>query len=439
MRYLLILGFSICFLFNAVDAQAQANDKSRAGSFYSSFGFGAPTDINSPYSEGMGLTGISTFTNMSPNLANPGMWGLVGFTQGNVSASFTNYSARDNISSASNSLFAFDNFQVVLPIVRNRMGVSVAFTPLTRSNYQVFNDDSFDIIDGLGLGQVDFTSSTLGSGGINRFEIGAGYRPFPNFGFGYAFSANILSQEQEVATLFSDETYRNIVSDRSITGTGFGHRFGAFFNKGGIFRSDDQISIGAAITVPLTIDADRSVSTFRQVGTGNQRTLIELNENDPSRDGTVRLPLEFNAGLTYNLSRFVNVSTEFQLQEWSNARFSYSSAQEAYFKDRVKAGFGVQYHPYRAEQAQGFFRSIKYSLGATIDNGHLSIDGQDIETIYFSAGIGLIPTRSSSSVDLNIHYGIRGTQSSNLVKENIWGFSLSLNLAEFMFVRQRFQ
>jgi hypothetical protein len=439
MRYFSISAFLICFLITAADLQAQANDKSRAGSFYSSFGFGAPTDTKSPYAEGMGLTGVASFTNMSPNIANPAMWGLIGFTQGNVSASFTNFNASDNFSSANNSLFAFDNFQVVMPLLRNRLGVSVAFTPMTRSNYQVFGDGVFDPIDGLGIGQVEFTSSTLGSGGINRFETGAGVRLFSNFTVGYALSAHLLSQEQQVTTLFSDDSYRNIITDKKITGYGLGHRFGAFFNKGGIFRSDDQISIGAAINLPVNIDADRSISTFRQVGSGNRRTLVELNEGDPTRDGEVRLPLEFNAGLTYNLSRFVNISTELQIQEWGNARYSYSSAQEAFYKDRMRAGFGVQYHPYRAEQARGFFNNIKYSLGASFDNGHLSINGEDIETIFINAGFGLIPTRSSSSVDLNVHYGIRGTQSSDLVKENIWGFTLSLNLAEFMFVRQRFQ
>lgn len=439
MRYFSISTLLILFLVSTADVQAQANDKSRAGSFYSSFGFGSPTDIKSPYTEGMGLTGVASFTNMAPNIANPGVWGLVGFTQGNVSASFTNYNASDNFSTANNSLFAFDNFQVVLPVMRNRLGVSASITPLTRSNYQVFDDGSFDPIDGIGLDPVSFNSSILGSGGINRFELGAGVRVFSNFGLGYALSVNSLSQEQQVTTLFSDDMYRNIITDKQITGYGFGHRFGAFFNRGNVFRSDDQISLGAAINLPVNISADRSISTFRQVGSGNRRTLIELNEGDPARDGDVRLPLEFNAGLTYNLSRFVNVSTEFQYQEWGNARYSYSPAQEAFFKNRMRAGFGVQYHPYRAEQVRGFFSNIKYSLGASLDNGHLSINGEDIETIFINAGIGLIPTRSSSSVDLNVHYGIRGTQSSDLVKENIWGFTLSLNLAEFMFVRQRFQ
>ena len=42
-------------------------------------------------------------------------------------------------------------------------------------------------------------------------------------------------------------------------------------------------------------------------------------------------------------------------------------------------------------------------------------------------------------MDLSFHMGWQGTDSMNLVKEQIFKVKLSLNLAEFMFVRTRFQ
>jgi hypothetical protein len=427
-----LLGF---FVVSNAEAR-QSTDLAKSGSFYSSFGFGAPADIYSPNSRGMGLTGVSTFTNMSGSISNPAHWGLIGFTYGSVSLGISNYNAKDNVSSARNSLLAIDNFQVVVPIMRNQLGVSVAFTPATRSDFQVFNEGSFLPIDGLDLDPIEYQTNILGSGGVNRFEVGAGLRLASFMSVGYGLSANLLTQRQQVTSFFSDLSYRPTITNRDIDGYGFSHRFGVFFNQGNLLRSNDQISLGATVTLPLTIEAERSVTSFRTVSGGRQ--LIEYNEGAPDRIGNVRLPLEFNAGLTYNLNRFVNVSTEFQFQDWGNTEYSYSPTQEAYFKDRVRAGLGLQYHPYRAEQATGFFSNIRYSVGSTFDTGHLSIQGEDIETLFFNAGLGII-SRSASTVDLNFHYGIRGTQSSNLVKENIWGFSLSLNLAEFMFVRQRFQ
>lgn len=420
------------------ESAAQSRDLTRTGSFYSGFGFGIPVDVHSPYTDGMGLAGVSTFTNMATSTANPAHWGLIGFSQGNLTMAMNGFQASDRNSSAENALLAFKNFQLVLPVLRNRLGISASFAPLTRSNFEVFNEGNFDPLDVTsGVEDVNYISNIAGSGGVNRFEIGMGLRLTDNISAGYGFSANLLAQQQESTVVFSDGRYSSLLTNRELTGHGFGHRFGLFVFKEDLFNEDDQLSVGASINLPVNIDATRTVSTFRTVE--NQRILIELNEGSPDRNGSIRLPLEFNAGLTYNLSRFVNVTAEMLLQEWDEARYSYSAEQEAYYKNRVKSGLGVQYHPYRDEQADGFLSGFKYSFGTSYDTGHLSINGSDIETILFNAGIGLISTRSSSSIDLNFHYGIRGTQSSDLVKENIWGFTLSLNLAEFMFVRPKFQ
>ena len=420
------------------ETSGQTRDLTSSGSFYSGFGFGIPVEVNSPYTAGMGLGGVSTFTNMTTSTLNPAHWGFVGFTQGNLTMSMNGYQASDSQSSADNALLAFENFQLVIPALRNRLGISASFMPITRSNFEVFNEGGFDPLENpSGVEEVNYISNIAGSGGVNRFEIGMGLRFLDNVSAGYGFSANLLAQQQESTVAFSDGRYTSILTNRELSGHGFGHRFGVFMFKEDLFNEDDQISIGASINLPVNIDVTRTVSTFRTIE--NRRTLIELNEGSPNRDGTIRLPLEFNAGLTYNLSRFVNVSAEMLMQEWDNARFSYSAEQEAYYKNRVKTGLGVQYHPYRDEQAEGFFSGLKYSFGTSYDTGHLSINNEDIETVMFNAGIGLISERSSSSIDLNFHFGFRGTESSNLVKENIWGFSLSLNLAEFMFVRPKFQ
>lgn len=432
-------------LLSAQTASAQDTDLARTGSFYSAFGLGMPMDVHSPYTSGMGLSGVASFTNMSPSISNPAHWGLVGFTQGSVVLRMDNYIMQDSNSSARNALFAFDNFQVVVPLLRNRIGASVSFTPMTRSDFQSVNDGAFSPLTGIETDPVSFSNSVRGTGGINRFEAGLGLRLSSNFSVGYGFSANLLSQQQEKISTFSEGNFRNTVTDQSIEGYGFGHRFGAFFNKGEIFGSDDQISLGATVSLPVSIDAERTASAFRTLSDprvvtgGGIPTQIDLSGPSSVRDGTVKLPLEINAGLVYNFSRYVNVATEVQFQDWGDAEYSYSPAQEAFYKDRTRAGIGFQYHPYRFETPGGFFSNFKYSVGASYDDGHLAINGEDIETLFLNAGIGLVSDRTSSSVDLNFHYGFRGTQSSNLVKENIWGFTLSLNLAEYMFVRQMFQ
>lgn len=422
---------------NSLWAQDDSDTRAKSGSFYSAIGFGIPADIHSPETMGLGLSGVSTYSGFSPSISNPGQWGLIRYTQGNISVGLDSYLAKDNTATSRSTLLNIESFQFAFPLLRDKLGVSLSFTPRVRADFKRRENGFIDPLTGLNQPDVEYIITTLGTGGINRFEAGFGYQPIENISIGYGFSANLLTINHDVTPLFSDIQYTPSPYQVSIDGYEFGHRFGLFAYKGNLFRQGDQLSFGTAVTLPVSIEAKKSATMFRLVD--QQRQQIEFNENDAQRNGNVKLPLEFNTGLTYNLNRFVNVAAELQLQQWSDAEYSFNQSQQEYFKDRMRAGLGVQFHPYRAEQRGGFFSNFMYSLGSTYDNGHLSIQDQNIETLLLHAGIGLVSRSPASSIDLSFHYGIRGTDSSNLVKENIWGFKLSLNLAEFMFVQQKFQ
>lgn len=435
-----ILSFLAVFVLAGIiayPAVAQDNSNAKSGSFYSSIGYGFPANVYSPETMGLGIPGVSTYSGFSPNIANPGHWGLIRFTQGNLALGLETFKSVDSRTSSRNSLLGIESFQFIFPLLRDKLGVSLAFTPLVRADYKRRENGFINPLPGLNQREVEYIISRLGTGGLNRFEAGFGYQPIDNISIGYAFSANLLAINNSITPVFADLRYAAIPYEVDIEGYDFGHRFGIYAYKGNILRNNDQISFGAAVSLPVTIDAQKTVSSFRTVD--DQRILIELNERDPERDGTVKLPLEFNTGLTYNLNRRSNFVAELQLQNWNDAEFSFNPAQQGFFKDRMKVGFGYQYHAYRADQRDGFFSNFKYSIGTSYDNGHLSINDNDIETVLFHGGIGLVSRRSASSIDLSFHYGIRGTESSSLVKETIWGFKLSLNLAEFMFVQQKFQ
>lgn len=437
-RFPIFIIVLFCLLAATSNLLAQDNTSAKSGSFYSSIGFGYPVDIYSPSTMGIGVNGVSNYNGYSPSISNPAQWGLTSYTQGNIMLGLDRYNSIDNTAKSESTMLGIESFQVVFPLVRNKLGFSASFSPLARADYKRRETGFIDPLPGLGQDDVEYIITTLGTGGLNRFEIGLGYKPVDNISLGYAFSANVLAIENNITPLFSDIQYTPSPYEVDFEGYNFGHRFGLFLFKSDLLREDDQLSFGASLSLPVTIDSEKSISSFRTIN--GQRQLIPfLEEGDSEKTGTIKLPLEFNTGLTYNLNRFSNLVAEFQLQKWDNAKFTFDPSQQEFFKDRVRTGLGYQYHAYRAERRNGFFSNFKYSVGTTFDNGHLSIEDQNIETILLHAGIGLVSSRSASSVDLSFHYGIRGTDSSNLVKENIWGFKLSLNLAEFMFLQQKFQ
>ncbi|MFU8811594.1 MAG: type IX secretion system membrane protein PorP/SprF [Balneolaceae bacterium] len=411
-----------------------SNDLARSGSFYSGFGFGAPHDVNSTATNGMGLSGVSTFATFSSSISNPAHWGFLSLTQGNVSVYSNRFDASDNFSSAKSTKIGFDNFQFAVPILRERFGASFSISPLARAD---FNRSSFGIIErGELLLPSEFQTSTTGTGGINRFELGFGYRINRNISVGYAASIYLMSNNLSSLTQFDNVQLSPTTIDEKITGNGFGNRFGLYFDVPEFLRSNDQFRAGLTVSLPVSMTADREITTFRTIGNLSER--IVLNEGAPNRKADVDFPLEINGGVTYYLNRFNSFSAEGLYQNWDEAAYGFDLVQESYFNDRFKVGVGYQHHAY-LKQSGGFFSTFRYSLGATYDSGHLNIAGNEIDTAMLHAGILIPSQRTRSSIDLSINYGVRGTQSSDLVKENVWGFKLSINLAEFMFIRSRFQ
>jgi hypothetical protein len=383
----------------------------------------------------MGLSGVATYSPFAPSLSNPAQWGKSEFSQGQLTLGLTNYRTSDNFASAQNSRFTFESFQFVFPLLRNKLGASISFTPYTRADFARVNQGVLESADF--DTPVDFITTTVGAGGINRFELGLGYQLNDNISIGYAGSAYLSTLTEELSTNFSDlgfqRTGRPSQIDKEIKGAGFGNRFGVYTEADQIFGSVDRVSVSAAVNLPINISTERSFETFRVVEGLNER--VELN----STDGTIKLPLEFNGGVTYYLNPYHSFAAEYLFQNWGESEFSYDLSEEGFYKNRSKIGVGYQYQPFMNQQNSGFLSNFRYSIGATYDDGHLTFDGQNIETAMLHAGLTIPSQRNRSSIDISFNYGVRGTQSNSLVKENIWGFKLSLNLAEFMFLQQRFQ
>jgi len=439
--YLRVLSFCTLLLLLPLTGVSQIIEEnlSRSGSIYSGFGIGMPVNINSSNTNGMGLTGVSNYSPFAPSLSNPAHWGKSEFSQGQVTLGLTNYNTSDSFASAQNSRFTFESFQFVFPLLRSQLGASISFTPVTRADFASVNRGTLESPDF--EAPVDFLTTTIGAGGINRFEFGLGYRFNDHISIGYGASVYLSTLTEELTTSFSDLSFQRTgqppIIDKEITGAGFGNRFGLFTQANQLFREDDRVSLSAAVNLPVNISAERSFETFRIVEGFSQR--VKVNETNIGSDGTIKLPLEFNSGVTYYLNPYHSFSAEYLFQKWNDSEFSYDLTEQGYLKDRSKVGVGYQYQPFTNQQSSGFFSNFRYSIGAIYDDGHLVFDEQDIETLMLHAGLTIPSARNRSSIDISFNYGVRGTESNSLVKENIWGFKLSLNLAEFMFLQQRFQ
>mgnify|MGYP003633917581 CR=1 FL=1 len=425
------LSIVIVFLFfvSSAFAQTVSDSEANSGSIYSFYGVGTPILQNSAQEKGMGIFGVSSNDLETSGLSNPAFWGLGAFVRGTANFTLAKYNAEDSFSSSTNSLFEAGTIHVVFPIVKQKLGVSAALYPVTRTNFkssitkQLFPNAT----DTLGY-QFDKN----GSGGISKLEFGFGYAINKYIAIGYAPSLAFMRTNSSEKIDFSTSGYSTNTVNTDITASAFSQRFGILFSKRGLLNNNDIIQLGSSVVLPVNFDAKSKSLTTKVIN--GATTTIDL---DRSGIGNVSLPLQVSGGLTYFASPYFNVSADGLYEEWSKAKYELNLDEVNNYSDRFLLGIGAQFHPYR-KGSDRFFSKFRYSAGVSYDKGHLTIDNQDINTLWFSTGLGVFAPRSSrSSFDLSIQYGIRGTTTQNLVQEKIWAINFSVNLTELMFIRPK--
>lgn len=407
----------------------QAANEAASGSVYSYLGVGFPQSEASAHELGMGIIGISFNDLQSPGLANPAFWGSGYNTRASAGFSLENYAMTEGSTvSSTSTLLRVSQLQIVLPIKAQKLGFSAALYPVTRSNYQSFLEQQAFPSE---IDTLNYSLRLSGTGGISKFELGFGWRITKRLSIGYAPSLAFLTSNRSEELRFLNSEIRDNEFSTQINGSNISHRFGFLFQSENVFNRSDLLQLGTSVTLPVEIKADYTTSLINFVDRVRETTEIES-----VNDQRVSLPLQISGGITYFASSYLNFSVEGLYQEWNKAKYEINPADENLYSDRYFLGMGGQYHPYR-HGSNRFLSKFKYSYGISYDTGHLNIQGEDISTLWFSSGLGILSPRARSSFDLSFQYGIRNVTSSSLIDERIWSISLSVNLAELMFIRPK--
>lgn len=419
-------------LLAAAPAQAQNESRGNSGSSYSKVGLGVPVDPSNSSAFGMGLFGVSFIEPQVPSMANPAQWGLTqyGIASGGFDLRTTH--ASDGADNTSNTLLSASDFQFQMPLWQGTWGASLSFYPSTRSTYRIVRDGRRFVGSGATADTLSYTSESSGSGGINNLELGFGWSPNGKLAVGYAAKLVFASLDNQYVTAFDSDEYRAVDYTLQTSGSAMGHRFGAYLQLPGLFAAEDQLSLGATVDLPVTIEANRNEEDSELLEGSLRRETRAVGE------GEISLPMTLTGGITYRVNPLTAFTVEGLYQNWGDARYTYNPDDQAMYSNRMKVGAGLRYHPF-ATGSTKFLSLFKYRFGASYDTGHLTINGTDISTLMFSGGIGISSSRSGSTIDLGFYYGLRGSQTQNLVKEDIWGLRISLNLAELMFTRSRLE
>lgn len=423
LLYILFLGAS------SVHAQ---DTMYRFGSAYGSFALGNLSDFRGSGSEAMGLKGVAMASPVDATQANPAFWGLNSTSTGSSGAKFANTRYQDNTGSSYGNEFTMNQIQLVFPLVKTKIGMSLSLIPLTQRSFQNQATDQA----AANQPNLRYDSEISGSGGINKIEGGVGFRVTPNIYMGVATSMVFGSLKTRERLTFTTSTVNPAQYEFIDNYLGWGNRIGFLARTNG-FGKDKmrRIQFGGSVELPVNMRVNRQVENyFIQVLSNG---VIEQRKVSRLPDESVTLPLVFTAGVTVFVNRKLTLATELDYQQWSQFNH-FKTESDISYQDRVRLGTGLEFTP--GNRFVGpFFSRLTYRTGFSVENGFFSILGQNVSSYSGSAGVSFPSPTSGSSIDLNFVYTNRGTTSTNLINENSLMVRLSFNLSELMFIKRLIQ
>lgn len=421
-----ILSIFILFVFTSSVA---AQDLHRSGSVYSSFGMGLPNDYRAPHAGAMNVMGTALIDDRISNTANPALLGTNRYTNVNGGFNITGYNASDDFGSATSTHIQANQLQISLPLLRDRFGMSVSLLPVTNYNYRVYDSGTLGEDQVQGNEPLGFDSEITGTGGLNRMEIGAGYRIARQFYIGVAPAFYFGTLERQVNYTIESDEYIPIDYNQKTSYTGLGGQLGLMLYQTGLATPNDMVSFAATASLPVELDAERRVETLEE---GETKTLREA---DYYGQQTVKYPMEMSFGIMYGLNN-LRITSDIHYQNWASYE-PFDFNENVNYIDRVRLGLGAEYSAYNPNVPGSFFQDLIYRAGVSYDTGNLELNNETINTMRASVGIGIPTQQRTSSFNINFDYGSRGTLANGLIRENIYEVRLSFNLSELMFFRPR--
>lgn len=384
---------------------------------YSRYGFGDLNQSGSSFNQGMGGTGIALREPNTINFLNPAsyntqdtmsfIWdfGVVGNVRKSVAGG----------ASSSMKNMNFDHIAFSFPINRNYF-VAIGALPFSKIGYNISS-----------TGRIDTSSYRgfyNGSGNINQLFIGNSFGLFNkkiNIGvnFNYLFGSFDHIRTQEY--IYSD--LNNMEQSYGTRLNGWSINLGV--QSGFVLNSSVKVLLGATYQTPTSLKGN----TYDIAKSGGVTFL------EDTFDANYKIPARIGVGVNFLLKDKYMVAFDYTFQDWNDVK---APGNINSFKAGNKFNLGFQFTP-DANSYISYFDRIRYRAGLYLDNSYLNINNTDINDYGVSLGFGLPFKRTNTMFNTSFEYGVRGTTSNNLIRENYLRFTFSVSLFDFWFIKRKYQ
>ena len=420
-----------------VAAGAHAQGQNNYGSVYSRYGLGERIEFGSSQGSMLGYSGVGLRSGTYVQLTNPALWSDQAVTTFSAGASVATVRGEDENTPEASTGTAGDlsSLHLGIPLLASRLGAVVSYRPYSRVNYRAAVRDSISVEGDM----VPYTLNQEGSGGLQQISGGLGVRIGRSLQVGATADYLFGTQEQLQRTQFDDGRFLQARQSRATRLRGLTATLGAAFTASSLASEDDALTLGAAVTLPTTLNGERTVT----IGESLDRDTLRTPSGQASLDGDVDLPLSVRGGLSYRSGLRWAASLDALYEPWSGFESAlplggYAPGGEDLLTDRYRVGGGFEITPAGRERRAGVFQRSSYRIGAYTERGLYAPTDSDVMTYALTGGLSVPSRITGARLDLGVEVGTRGSAGSVLVRDSFLRGTVTINFGERWFVRRRF-
>jgi hypothetical protein len=395
---------------------------------YSRYGLGDLQPGNFGRSAAMGGAKIGSRSSYYINLSNPASYSsadtLSFLFEFGFKSKFSSF--KTDISKMTTNDINFDYLAFIFPVSK-RIGFSFGLLPFSDSGYdiQLFQDEE-------NFGKVWHRYN--GDGSLSKVYTGIGIRPFKflSVGADFYYLFGTLTRNANVVFLEGSDFYTNQMFEQ-IRLRDFGMKLG--LQTIIPFNDKKSVTVGATYENKPSLTSFHSLLAQKYLSFGTSSSDIDTIKNVKEEKGSITMPSSFGIGISYRNIDKLEINADYVYQAWSDARFF--GEANPFLTDANKYSVGVEYIPDKYS-IRSYFDRMAFRSGFRYEETYLNINGHHLADIGISFGIGLPVFRSYSMVNVSAEVGKMGTKEDNLVKENYFKMTLSVNLYDQWFIKRKF-
>ena len=408
----------------ALNLSAQVNIDSP----YSRYAIGELYQSTDPLVMAMGGMSLAYRSPYIVNYSNPASYtafdSLSFVFQGGINSKFVTLknneiSSKANYTSLSYLIFGF-------PVTR-WWRTSLGILPYSKVGYDVHAEENNEQI-----GNIEYIYN--GSGGVNRFYWGNGFRVNKKLSLGFNFSYLFGDIKKSRAVTFPDTIYRydfKIANHTLVNDVLFDYGL-QYSTK---LKNDLTLDAGLVFcnSVKVKTRETQLAATYVTSVSGGEY-IKDTVESYPESIGNIVLPTSFGIGLILRKDDKWLVGMDYYWQNWNK----YSSfGKKDSLDNSMQISIGTQFTPKKSSLSK-FWERTNYRFGLKFAKSYVEVNNEQLKKFGISFGLGLPLKRSSSTMNSAVEFGRIGTTDKNLIQENYVQISFGISIYERWFFKKKY-